>query len=90
MARGLPGLLLLGVAGDSFEISTLLNNADAIRQHSFYVPMLILILVGAFTKSAQFPFHFWLPNALAAQAFYKGGLFMPAGAVDHAAHLRHS
>lgn len=62
----LPGLLLLGVAGGSFEISTLLDNAEAIRQHSFYVPMLILILVGAFTKSAQFPFHFWLPNAMAA------------------------
>ena len=62
----LPGLLLLGVAGGSFEISTLLDNAEAIRQHSFYVPILILILVGAFTKSAQFPFHFWLPNAMAA------------------------
>ena len=61
----LPGLLLLGAAGGSFEISTLLNNAEAVRQHSSYVPMLVLILVGAFTKSAQFPFHFWLPNAMA-------------------------
>ncbi|QDU44713.1 Na(+)/H(+) antiporter subunit A [Symmachiella dynata] len=62
----LPGLLLLGAAGGSFELSTLLNNAEAIRQHSTYVPMLLLILIGAFTKSAQFPFHFWLPNAMAA------------------------
>ncbi|QDT34156.1 putative monovalent cation/H+ antiporter subunit A [Thalassoglobus polymorphus] len=62
----LPGLLLLGVAGNSFEISTLVGNAEAIRQHSLYVPILLMILVGAFTKSAQFPFHFWLPNAMAA------------------------
>ncbi|MEZ6131258.1 MAG: putative monovalent cation/H+ antiporter subunit A [Planctomycetaceae bacterium] len=62
----LPGLLLLGMAGGSFELSSLLNNGDAIRQHSFYVPVLVLTLVGAFTKSAQFPFHFWLPNAMAA------------------------
>ncbi|QDV44506.1 Na(+)/H(+) antiporter subunit A [Stieleria neptunia] len=62
----LPGLLLLGLAGGSFELSSLLDNAEAIRQHPFYVPMLVLILAGAFTKSAQFPFHFWLPNAMAA------------------------
>ncbi|WP_417738462.1 putative monovalent cation/H+ antiporter subunit A [Rosistilla oblonga] len=62
----LPGLILLGGVGDSFEISTLLENSEQIRQHSFYVPILIMILVGAFTKSAQFPFHFWLPNAMAA------------------------
>ena len=62
----LPGLLLLGLAGGSFEISALLHNAETVRQHAFYVPMLVLILAGAFTKSAQFPFHFWLPNAMAA------------------------
>jgi multicomponent Na+:H+ antiporter subunit A len=62
----LPGLLLLGLAGGSFELSSLLNNAEAIRQHSLYIPSLVFILVGAFTKSAQFPFHFWLPNAMAA------------------------
>ncbi|MCS7465853.1 putative monovalent cation/H+ antiporter subunit A [Stieleria sp. ICT_E10.1] len=62
----LPGLILLGLAGNSFEISALLTSAEQIREHSFYLPMLVLILVGAFTKSAQFPFHFWLPNAMAA------------------------
>ncbi|MCA9215923.1 MAG: hypothetical protein KDB27_22810, partial [Planctomycetales bacterium] len=62
----LPGLLLLGTAGQSFEISALIVNTELVRQHSFYLPALILILVGAFTKSAQFPFHFWLPHAMAA------------------------
>ncbi|QEF99266.1 Na(+)/H(+) antiporter subunit A [Stieleria maiorica] len=62
----LPGLLLLGVVGGSFELSSLLDNAEAIREHSLYVPMLVLILAGAFTKSAQFPFYFWLPAAMAA------------------------
>lgn len=62
----LPGLILLGLAGDSFEISALLTSAEQIREHAFYGPMLFLILVGAFAKSAQFPFHFWLPNAMAA------------------------
>jgi multicomponent K+:H+ antiporter subunit A len=37
-----------------------------IRAHPLYLPALVLILLGAFTKSAQFPFHFWLPNAMAA------------------------
>lgn len=62
----LPGLLLLGHVGQSFEISALVENAQQIQQHSLYVPLLLLILVGAFTKSAQFPFHFWLPDAMAA------------------------
>jgi multicomponent K+:H+ antiporter subunit A len=43
-----------------------LANGDAIRAHPLYVPALLLILLGAFTKSAQFPFHFWLPHAMAA------------------------
>jgi len=62
----LPGLLLLGAAGQTFEISLLAEQADVVRQHAFYLPALLLILVGAFTKSAQFPFHFWLPDAMAA------------------------
>jgi hypothetical protein len=39
---------------------------DEIRADPLYIPILILFLAGAFTKSAQFPFHFWLPNAMAA------------------------
>ena len=44
----------------------ILQQGDAIREHPLYVPIAILFLAGAFTKSAQFPFHFWLPNAMAA------------------------
>ncbi|WP_422364813.1 putative monovalent cation/H+ antiporter subunit A [Pelagibius sp.] len=62
----LAGLILLGFAAGSFELSEILTQGDAIRAHTLYLPILILILLGAFTKSAQVPFHFWLPNAMAA------------------------
>lgn len=62
----LAGVILLGFAGGSFEISELLSAREAIVSSEYYVPILILIFLGAFTKSAQFPFHFWLPNAMEA------------------------
>lgn len=62
----LAGLLLLGQVSGSLEFSTLLNSGELVRNHGLYLPMLGLILLGAFTKSAQFPFHIWLPNAMAA------------------------
>jgi len=62
----LAGVLLLGHIAGSFELSTVLASGEKIRSHALYVPMLLLVLLGAFTKSAQFPFHFWLPNAMAA------------------------
>ncbi len=62
----LAGFILLGNAAGSFELSEILTMGDAIRAHDLYLPILVLILAGAFTKSAQFPFHFWLPNAMAA------------------------
>ena len=64
----LAGFLLLGEVGGSFELSTLFNRGEAIRSHGLYLPILLLILAGAFTKSAQFPFHFWLPSAMEAPA----------------------
>jgi multicomponent Na+:H+ antiporter subunit A len=62
----LIGLLLLGIVTETMEISTMLMRGDMAREHSFYLPILLLLLLGAFTKSAQFPFHFWLPGAMAA------------------------
>ena len=62
----MTGLIMLAMVGGSYELSTLLGEGDVIREHAWYAPMLALILLGAFTKSAQFPFHFWLPNAMAA------------------------
>ncbi|GAB4422191.1 MAG: putative monovalent cation/H+ antiporter subunit A [Anaerolineae bacterium] len=64
----LAGLVLLGLAGGSWELSALLSRAEIIQAHPFYLPGLVLVLLGAFTKSAQFPFHFWLPAAMAAPA----------------------
>ncbi|MBK1717381.1 monovalent cation/H+ antiporter subunit A [Thiocystis violacea] len=62
----LGGFLLLGEMAGSYELSVILTQGDAIRADPLYTPMLVLILLGAFTKSAQFPFHFWLPHAMAA------------------------
>lgn len=62
----LGGCLLLGEITGSYELSVILASGESIRAHPLYLPMLILVLLGAFTKSAQFPFHFWLPNAMAA------------------------
>ena len=62
----MTGLIMLAMVGGSYELSSLLNQGEVIREHALYAPMLWLILLGAFTKSAQFPFHFWLPNAMAA------------------------
>jgi len=62
----LAGFILLGQAGGNLELSNLLNSGDAIRNHQLYVPILFLVLAGAFTKSAQVPFHFWLPSAMEA------------------------
>ncbi|WP_372619130.1 monovalent cation/H+ antiporter subunit A [Falsiroseomonas sp.] len=62
----LAGVLLLGGIVGSFELSVVLAAGDAIRADPLYPVVLVLVLLGAFTKSAQFPFHFWLPNAMAA------------------------
>jgi multicomponent K+:H+ antiporter subunit A len=62
----LAGILLLGHIAGSYELTVILAAGAQIRAHALYAPTLILILLGAFTKSAQFPFHFWLPSAMAA------------------------
>jgi multicomponent K+:H+ antiporter subunit A len=62
----LGGLLMLGWIAGGFELDTVLASGPAIREHPMYPVCLALVLAGAFTKSAQFPFHFWLPHAMAA------------------------
>jgi multicomponent K+:H+ antiporter subunit A len=62
----LGGFVLLGQIGGSHEISVLATRAAQIQADPLFLPALLLILLGAFTKSAQFPFHFWLPDAMAA------------------------
>jgi len=60
------GMLILGDIAGSYELSVILTKGEEIRASGLYLPALLLILTGAFTKSAQFPFHFWLPRAMAA------------------------
>lgn len=62
----LAGLVLLGLSANSWSITALLTQRAAIQSSPLYLPALLLILLGAFTKSAQVPFHFWLPNAMEA------------------------
>ncbi|SEI45571.1 multicomponent K+:H+ antiporter subunit A [Allopseudospirillum japonicum] len=62
----LAGFLMLGQVVGSYDLDQVLAQGDLIREHAWYPAILICVLLGAFTKSAQFPFHFWLPHAMAA------------------------
>lgn len=62
----LAGMIILGQITGSYQLDDVLASGEVIRNHALYLPALVLILLGAFTKSAQFPFHFWLPGAMAA------------------------
>ncbi|WP_447892851.1 monovalent cation/H+ antiporter subunit A [Pseudomonas marginalis] len=62
----LAGVMLLGHIVGSYELDQVLAAGEQIRAHSLYPVMLALVLIGALSKSAQFPFHFWLPHAMAA------------------------
>ncbi|UTW69965.1 hypothetical protein KHA80_03910 [Anaerobacillus sp. HL2] len=62
----LAGFVLIYLMTGTFGIREIIGHADAIVTHSLFVPALILVLAGAFTKSAQFPFHIWLPDAMEA------------------------
>lgn len=62
----LAGIVLLGQVAGTLEISDMLKQGERVRTHPLYGGILALILFGAFTKSAQFPFHFWLPGAMEA------------------------
>ena len=62
----LIGLLLLGSITGSFSINDWISQSEMVKSHKLYLPTLLFILIGVFTKSAQFPFHFWLPGAMQA------------------------
>jgi len=59
-------VVLIGRVVGSYDLGEVLAAGDLVRGHRWYLPILVLVLFGAFTKSAQFPFHFWLPQAMAA------------------------
>ncbi|PWJ12076.1 putative monovalent cation/H+ antiporter subunit A [Jannaschia seohaensis] len=81
----LAGIILLGAATGTFELSEI---EGSLAEHPLYLPIFILVVLGAFTKSAQVPFHFWLPNAMAAPTpvsaylhsatMVKGGVYLLA------------
>lgn len=60
------GALLVGRIVGSYDLDAVLASGDLIRSHALYVPAMTLVVIAALTKSAQFPFHFWLPHAMAA------------------------
>lgn len=62
----LAAFLLIGQVVGSYDLQQVLASTELIQQHAWYPVILVLFLLGCFTKSAQFPFHFWLPNAMAA------------------------
>lgn len=62
----LTGMILIGNIAGTFSISELVTSAARIKNHELYPLAIAMIFIGAFTKSAQFPFHFWLPGAMKA------------------------
>ncbi|MCQ4245034.1 hydrogen gas-evolving membrane-bound hydrogenase subunit E [Stutzerimonas decontaminans] len=73
------GILLIGITLGTFSLSEVAQRAPELLASPLAVPAMILIMLGAFTKSAQLPFHFWLPQAMEAPA--------PASAFLHSATM---
>lgn len=62
----LIGFIMLHSMTGTYSIREIISSLSEMTDHSFFIPAMILILIGAFTKSAQFPFHIWLPDAMEA------------------------
>jgi multicomponent Na+:H+ antiporter subunit A len=75
----LVGLILLGNTVGAFDVGAIVAGAEELRANSLYMPIVLLVAAGAFTKSAIVPFHFWLPSAMAAPT--------PVSAYLHAATM---
>ncbi len=79
----LAGLILIGMVTGSYKFSEINSMGDLIQASPWYTAIVLLILGGAFTKSAQVPFHFWLPNAMAGptpvSAFLHSATMVKAG-----------
>ena len=73
------GILLIGINLGTFSVTEILARSEELAASSWSGPIVILIMIGAFTKSAQVPFHFWLPNAMEAPT--------PASAYLHSATM---
>ena len=81
----LAGIVLIGIASGGFSIAAI---EGSLADHPLYLPIFLLVVAGAFTKSAQVPFHFWLPNAMSAPTpvsaylhsatMVKGGVYLLA------------
>jgi multicomponent Na+:H+ antiporter subunit A len=79
----LVGFLLLGNIANTYELSLLALQSDVIQADPMYFAVLLMVFIGSFTKSAQVPFHFWLPNAMSAptpiSAFLHSATMVKAG-----------
>jgi multicomponent K+:H+ antiporter subunit A len=75
----LAGLILLGTAAGTFEFAEILTKGGVVRDHPLFIAIAVLVFIGCFSKSAQFPLHFWLPDAMTAPT--------PASAYLHSATM---
>lgn len=62
----LAGFLMIYAMTGSFSIRENIELISYVTDHALFIPAMLLVLLGAFTKSAQFPFHIWLPDAMEA------------------------